>query len=111
MRKVKKIILLTLILILLIFQFSYGEFKVTELTGTPVSSTEATTLGNKIITALSTIGSITSVIVLIVIGIKYMLGSVEEKATYKSTLMPYIIGSVIVFGASFFAGLIYNAVS
>ena len=49
-----------------------------------------------------------SVIVLIVLGIKYMLGSVEEKAEYKKTLLPYVIGATLTFGASSIASVIYN---
>ena len=66
------------------------------------------TLGNQIIQILSTIGSIASVIVLIIIGIKYMMGSAEEKAEYKKTLMPYVIGAALVFAASAIAGIIYG---
>ena len=82
--------------------------KITDLTGSPVSISEAVNLGNKIITVVSTIGSVLSVIVLIVIGIKYMLGSVEEKAEYKKTLIPYVVGCIIVFAASSIAQLIFN---
>lgn len=46
---------------------------------------------------LQAIGSVVSVVMLIMIGIKYMLGSVEEKAEYKETLKPYIIGCVLLF--------------
>ena len=45
---------------------------------------------------------------LVVIGIKYMMGSAEEKAEYKKTLMPYIIGAALVFAASAIAGIIYG---
>lgn len=55
-------------------------------------------IGNKIIGPVSVIGSLVSVIAIIVIGIKYMLGSVEEKAQYKETLGPYFLGAVLVFG-------------
>ena len=34
-----------------------------------------------------------------IIGIKYMMGSVEEKAEHKKMLVPYIVGSVIILGA------------
>lgn len=67
--------------------------------------------GNVIITILTTIGSFLSVIVLVVLGIKYMAGSVEEKAEYKRTLTPYIIGCIIVFAASTIAGMIVNLVA
>ena len=46
------------------------------------------------------IGSAISVIVIVVIGIKYILGSVEERAEYKQTLKPYVIGAIFVFGIS-----------
>ena len=64
--------------------------------------------GNEIITVISTIGSVISVVVIIALGIKYMMGSVEEKAEYKKTLLPYIIGATLVFGASFIASVVYN---
>ena len=32
-------------------------------------------------------------------GIKYMFASLEEKASIKESLKPYIIGSVIIIGA------------
>ena len=65
-------------------------------------------LGNQIITIISTVASIASVIVLIVLGIKYMMGSAEEKAEYKKTLLPYVIGAVLVFAASAIASMIFG---
>lgn len=40
-----------------------------------------------------------SIIVGLVIGIKYMTGSVEQKAEYKKLLVPYVVGCITVFGA------------
>lgn len=65
-------------------------------------------IGNQIISILSTVGSIISVIVLIILGLKYMMGSAEEKAEYKKTLMPYIIGAALVFAASAIAGMVFS---
>lgn len=56
--------------------------------------------GGIIFNALSTIGVIIAVITVIVIGIKYMVGSVEEKAEYKKTMIPYLIGIVMIVGVS-----------
>lgn len=64
--------------------------------------------GQNIVKIISTVGSIVSVIVLIVLGIKYMMGSAEEKAEYKKTLLPYIIGAVLVFAASSIASIIFE---
>lgn len=45
------------------------------------------------------IGIIAAVIVGTILGIKYMIGSVEEKAEYKETLFAYLISCVVIFGA------------
>ena len=55
---------------------------------------------NPIIGIITTIGIIVSVITLIVLGIKYMIGSIEEKAEYKKSMIPYIIGAFFVFAIS-----------
>ncbi len=76
--------------------------------GSTVQTTKLDNLGQNIIKVVTTIGSIASVIVLVVLGIKYMMGSAEEKAEYKKTLMPYVIGAVFVFAASTIASVIFN---
>ena len=48
---------------------------------------------------------------LIVLGIKYMMGSAEERAEYKKTLFPYFIGAVLIFAAVNLAQVIYSWVS
>jgi len=62
--------------------------------------------GGGIMGVLQTIGMIVSVIVLIIIGIKYMMGSAEEKAEYKKTFIPYVVGAVLVFTACAVAGAV-----
>ena len=43
-----------------------------------------------------------------VLGIKYMMGSAEEKAEYKKTFIPYIVGALLLFAASALVGVLYN---
>ena len=64
-------------------------------------------IGNNIIRILKVIGAIISVVTLIVIGIKYIIGSVEEKAEYKKTMKPYLIGAVMVFAITAFLEIIH----
>lgn len=73
-----------------------------------VDVTNISTLGNSIVRILTTVGVVASVIVLVVLGIKYMMGSAEEKAEYKKTLMPYVIGAGLVFAASGIANIVYT---
>ena len=56
-------------------------------------------VGNNVLGIIQVVGTIIAVGVLMVIGIKYMMGSAEEKAEYKKTMLPYIIGAVILFAA------------
>ncbi len=107
-QKRKIIVIIAIIFFVFLFNTMVYGFSVGELTGTPFNNADAKNMGNIIITVLSTIGSIVSVVVLIIIGIKYMLGSVEEKAKYKSSLMPYIIGAGLLFAASTIAGILYK---
>ena len=41
-----------------------------------------------------------------ILGIKYMIGSVEEKAEYKKSMIPYIIGILLLVSTSAIVGLI-----
>ncbi len=54
------------------------------------------------------VGTVLSVIILMIIGFKYMLGSIEEKAEYKKTLIPYIIGAFMLFSGSLVPQIIYQ---
>lgn len=45
------------------------------------------------------IGIIVAVVVGVILGIKYMIGSVDEKAELKETLWAYLISCFVVFGA------------
>lgn len=62
----------------------------------------------KIIGIIRLVGTILSVVVLMIIGIKYMFGSVEEKADYKKTLIPYIIGAVLLFAGTNLVQIVYD---
>lgn len=46
-----------------------------------------------------TAGTAIAVIAGLIIGIKYMIGSVEEKADIKTMLVPYVVGCIVVFGS------------
>lgn len=76
--------------------------------GTNPESETLKGMANNILGAIQIVGVVASVITLMIIGIKYMLGSVEEKAEYKNTLKPYVIGAFILFTGSFIPNLIYQ---
>lgn len=53
---------------------------------------------------------VVSVLALMIIGVRYILGSVEEKANYKETMVPYVIGAVMAVAGTSLVSFIYNAV-
>jgi len=65
-------------------------------------------IGRTVLGAIQAIGSFVSVIMLVIIGIKYMIGSTEERAEYKKSMIPYVIGAVMFFAASNIGGILYN---
>ena len=71
---------------------------------------QVTGIGNKIVGIIQVVGSVLAVGILVVLGIKYMMGSTEEKAEYKKTMIPYLIGAVLIFAASSIAGIVFKTV-
>lgn len=107
-----KIFIITIAIIMLVLtnqMISFG-FSVDDIDGdtTTVDTQKITNTTNNIVKVIAVVGVIVSVIVLMILGIKYMIGSVEEKAEYKKTMMPYIIGMTILFAASTIVSIIYN---
>lgn len=68
-------------------------------------------IGQTIINWISIAGIIIAVVVLVILGIKYMIGSASEKAEYKKTMIPYLVGAILVFGASAIAQVIIQLTS
>lgn len=56
-------------------------------------------IGNIILGIFQAIGAGVAVIAALILAIKYMYSSPNEKADIKSKLIPFIIGGVLVFGA------------
>ena len=65
-------------------------------------------LGNSIIAVVRIVGIVIAVVILLVLGIKYMMGSAEEKAEYKKSMIPYIVGAVLIFFTTTIVGVVYD---
>lgn len=113
----KKIVKKLLIIILLfVFMIIIGKTNVEAsiYTGINLGTNDASgsqDIGNKIFGTIQVIGIVSSVVILSIIGIKYMTSTVQERAERKGMLMLYIIGAVLVFGISNFAKVIYIFIS
>lgn len=107
MKKIVKLVPVMLLTIMLVSTFStvFAATDPSALTGTATTSFD--NIGKRIIGMVQAIGSIASVLVLVILGIKYMMGSAEEKAEYKKTFIPYLVGAILVFAASNIASMIF----
>lgn len=110
MKRVLKYLVTTAILILIIISISSITIATTLNDLNEPASDTFKGFGKSTVSILTSIGIVISVVVLAVLGVKYMLGSVEERADYKKSLMPYFIGAMFVFGASTIANIIYKFV-
>lgn len=112
MKKTNKIIvaLCIILTILTICVSSFAtELKPTDLTGNNPTNIEGIkTLGNNIIGVVRTVGVIVAVVILLVLGIKYMMGSAEEKADYKKSMIPYVVGAILIFASTTIVGIVYD---
>ena len=111
MSKLNKIFLILIIIFLLVSVFSkvLADIEPDSFQPAELSESETTiTKFNQVIGAFQAVGSIASVLAIVVTGIRYMVASVEEKAEYKNTFIYYIVGAVLVFAISNVSALIYN---
>ncbi len=74
----------------------------------PADTTKLATKAGTIVATIRNVAAIAAVVIIAVLGVKYMLGSVEEKAEYKKSFMPLIIGIVVVLLATQIAAMIFG---
>lgn len=55
-------------------------------------------MGEKAMGTIRNIAVVVAVVTVAFIGLRYMLGSVDQKAEYKSTMLPWLIGAMLVLG-------------
>ena len=91
-----------------VFAVDFNPSNITGDGANTAGSEQIKNVGNSVVNILQTVGIVLSVVVLIVLGIKYMMGSAEEKADYKKSMLPYLVGAIIIFAASAFANVVYN---
>lgn len=103
MKKIaKKIIIILLIVFLICLQYKIFAIKATDLTPNySADNSGFTRLGQAILVYIRAIAAVSLVVLLAFFGLKFMFGSLEEKAGYKKHLLPLIIGvAVVLLGTS-----------
>ena len=106
----RKIIIMSLTILCIIFIFSSNVNATDDIikgadsflnnaTSSTLKDDSIKSTSDMIFNAFSIVGTVIVVLVGAILGIQFIMGSTEEKAKVKETLIPYIIGSVVIFGA------------
>ena len=67
-------------------------------------------IGQIIMSVLKIVGVAVAVIMLMALGLKYMSGGASEKAEYKKSMIPFLIGALVLIVGPQLVGIIYNLV-
>ncbi len=112
--KIKKIAIIAILVILTITSFTGivnatiqpDDYKPSDLDQTDYY--KPFKMAGVILNAITVTGVVVAVITVMLLGIKYMVGSVEEKAEYKKTMMPILVGMILLFCTSTIVSIIWN---
>ena len=114
MKKVSKI-LLVIVIILAFIIIPQTSFAVTDdISQWDISMTQTVppkinNIVGIIISTLRNVSVIITVLVITILGIKYMIGSVQEKAEYKKTYINIILGVVLITMVTTIVKVIFEA--
>ena len=62
----------------------------------------------KVVRIFRNLAAIAAVVIISILGLKYMIGSTEERAEYKKSFIPLTVGIVVVVGAAQLATLFFS---
>jgi hypothetical protein len=117
-RILKKFILILLITLIflstVITNNSYGSDVLNRFKGTSgelTGKTELTTIMASVLDVIRLAGAGIAVIILLVIGIKYAIASVGERADIKKYAINYVIGALVLFGATGILSILKNVIT
>jgi len=113
MKKIKFIVSALIITLILIFPLTINAAQINpenyKSDGPNTADVESMyQFGGSVAGVIQIAGTIVSAGALIIIGIRYVVASAEEKAEYKERMLPYIIGAVLLFGASNIVNIAYK---
>lgn len=85
----------------------------TQMTGkdSDVDTSQIGKIGNKIFVIITNVAMVLAIVILAILGVRYMMGSAEDKSEFKKSMIPYIVGAVCVFGAGAIGKMVINVTS
>ena len=106
----KKILVFVMIMMIAMSSFLYANnFGEQTLTGGEANLGSLAGKGKTLLGTLQWVGYLVAIGMIIWVGIKYLTSGAGEKAKAKETLIPIVIGAVLVAGATWIASALFNA--
>ena len=108
----KRILIISLLVVICITSFTFA-FDPNDYDPGEINSADKPVIADmtaKILKYVRYFGIILSLIILSIIGLKYIMASADEKASYKENMVPYFIGIMVLMGSTILPGIIYSAV-
>ena len=111
MKKKLVVLIIVMLIILPVTVYAYGGINTNVTIGKGPAAQASKDVTNRMVGILQTAGTVISVIAIIIIGIRYMISSVDEKAQLKGVLWYYVIGAILVFATSNVLALAYDVIA
>lgn len=117
MRKSVKVIMVIITILAIILMFSSNVFASSIINQIQQPDTDKTvpsdllSMAGRVMGIIRTIAVVAGVIILMVIGVKFIIGSAEEKAEYKKSLIPLVVGIVLVMAATTIVSFLFDFMS
>ena len=116
MKKNKLIMFIIIALLIVVFPLTINAAQIDTddydaATKAPLKSSDlgqGAQIAADILATIRNVGIIISLIILTIIGIKYILGSIDEKAEYKGNMALYVAGVFLLMMATTIPSIIYD---
>ena len=113
MKYLKYIFVLMIILLIVMIPLSVNSAQINPNSYNPgevkTSETkEVSKIASTVLAYIRNFGIISSVVILTIIGLKYMISSVQEKAEYKQNMILYIAGCFILMMVTTIPSIVYE---
>lgn len=115
MKKSLKFILIALMSLMILFGMtqtvSFAKIDpgfVANMDGNEANTTEISKIGGTVVNWIWAISIVVAVIVLMITGLKFILGSTQEKAEYKKSLIPLVVGILLLVFATTIVKIIFS---
>ncbi len=120
MKKIKKVTIILLIMLMFVASIScyssvFGQsvlesFNGRPKGGAPIGATKVATIVGAILQVIRIAGAGIAVVMILILGIKYTIASAADRADIKKSANIYVIGALIMFGASGILGILQDVI-